>query len=66
MFRFNNHHQGAYCCALLKLQLFNPTPAHVGFVLEEMALGPGFFLGTLFLILSVLDTHVIHPLLKLY
>jgi len=19
MFRFNNHHQGAYCCALLKL-----------------------------------------------
>jgi hypothetical protein len=34
---------------------FNPTPAHVGFAPEGMALGPGFSLGTLFLILLVLD-----------
>jgi hypothetical protein len=37
---------------------FKPTLTHVGFVLDEVALGPGFSLGTLFLILSVLDTHV--------
>jgi hypothetical protein len=45
---------------------FNLTPAHLGFMLEEVALGTGFSLDTLFLIPSVLDTHVIHPLLKLY
>ena len=27
----------------------HPTTAHAGFVLEEVALGPGFSLGTLFL-----------------
>jgi hypothetical protein len=45
---------------------FNLTPAHVGFMLEEVVLGTGFSLGTLFLIPSVLDTHVIHLLLKLH
>jgi len=38
---------------------FNPTPAHVGFLLKEMVLGPGFFLSTLFLILTVLVTHML-------
>jgi len=38
---------------------FNPIPTHVGFVLEEMILGPGFSLGTLFLSLSLLDTHML-------
>jgi hypothetical protein len=38
---------------------FNLTPAHMGFVLEEVALGTGFSLGTLFLIPSVLDTHLL-------
>jgi len=38
---------------------FNPIPTHVGLVLEEMILGPGFSLGTLFLSLSLLDTHML-------
>ena len=29
MFRFNNHHQTAYCCALLKLQLLKKLVKNV-------------------------------------
>ena len=51
--------QGVRGRPLVPESRFNPTPVHVGFVLEGVALGPGFSLGTLFLILSVLDTHML-------